>query len=1043
METKPTLFISYSNKDEELAHILEDRLKEYGIKIVYDKIIFDSGGDYQKDLLKSLINADAIIVLITSNSISSPYVMKELGMARSVAQESQGKKLLLPIIYGDVEIPNSIKDSYVIYWKDNFEKVIESIVGAVSNQFKNQNTESKNSENDNIEEREKSEITQSIENLKRTKNALSEKEILKRNYWLLKMNPATWEIENLDNGVTTFFNTYYFGEKRPEYYLFKRIKKGDRVLGFASGNYQSIVCEMEVVQEVGPNHAQGESFIMIIRSLINPHIPLNKFRKENPNILARLDQNLKPPELFFELNETSYSEILSSQVSIEVQLNKLFQPYFLTEGDHKETDDKLDFENDYKSFASIIALKRVTPPLAIGLFGNWGSGKSFFMEKLEKEIEKLTLEKDPEYFEHIVPVKFNSWHYSDTNLWASLITQIFESLNNYAQKKPNGQEAIEAIYKELNLTGIQLLETKKKIAINDEKANVLKQQKVEKEYEIERKKKTLNLWRAQDFIKLVFSDPYIQDDFQNIKNQFKDEKLIDNLNEIEEKYSEIDTAKDRVFKSLSLLKENNRGKWKGIWIIAVIFGILGWLAIGPFKEAIQKFINDSIFVSGLIVIWLANLMTQLSPYFSKVNQFYKRLKSLKETVEKEKEKVHLKEHDEIDRLEKEIESLTQEKNILQEEQIQTEERNEKLKKEIIDFGTGKMLANFLIDKSEDETYNKQLGIVSWIRKDFSKLNDLFQNQKIVQAKENDSIPQVQIDRIVLYIDDLDRCNENVVVKVLEAIHLLLAFPLFVVVVGVDPRWLNNALTVKYKNLFGNQIEKGNINENIYFNEAATSYDYLEKIFHIPFALKPINKVGREKLLQYLMRNEMSTNEINYIDSSTVTEALKFEDLTPETNQPSSKDKNEEYIQKNNHKIIKTTRERLVFTDKELEYMQKISPIFGQTPRTINRYVNIYRIIKAHGNLKVVGNFSKDEFMPLMFILAVIVGHSAFAEEFIANIAESSDDIIFSDFLKSLISKNRIIILLKSMDLEIEGMYMVNFKRNLELISRFSFRTILK
>ncbi len=41
----------------------------------------------------------------------------------------------------------------------------------------------------------------------------------------------------------------------------------------------------------------------------------------------------------------------------------------------------------------------------------------------------------------------------------------------------------------------------------------------------------------------------------------------------------------------------------------------------------------------------------------------------------------------------------------------------------------------------------------------------------------------RIDRIVLYIDDLDRCPEVKVVEVLQAVHLLLAYPLFVVVVG--------------------------------------------------------------------------------------------------------------------------------------------------------------------------------------------------------------------------------------------------------------------
>jgi hypothetical protein len=39
---------------------------------------------------------------------------------------------------------------------------------------------------------------------------------------------------------------------------------------------------------------------------------------------------------------------------------------------------------------------------------------------------------------------------------------------------------------------------------------------------------------------------------------------------------------------------------------------------------------------------------------------------------------------------------------------------------------------------------------------------------------------------VLYIDDLDRCPPRRVVEVLTAMQLLLALPLFVVVVAVDP-----------------------------------------------------------------------------------------------------------------------------------------------------------------------------------------------------------------------------------------------------------------
>lgn len=58
-----------------------------------------------------------------------------------------------------------------------------------------------------------------------------------------------------------------------------------------------------------------------------------------------------------------------------------------------------------------------------------------------------------------------------------------------------------------------------------------------------------------------------------------------------------------------------------------------------------------------------------------------------------------------------------------------------------------------------------------------------------EAVDTGSSPK-PVERIVLYIDDLDRCPPKRVVEVLEAVHLLLAFPLFVVVVGVDVRWVS-------------------------------------------------------------------------------------------------------------------------------------------------------------------------------------------------------------------------------------------------------------
>src|SRR5262249_31727599 len=57
-------------------------------------------------------------------------------------------------------------------------------------------------------------------------------------------------------------------------------------------------------------------------------------------------------------------------------------------------------------------------------------------------------------------------------------------------------------------------------------------------------------------------------------------------------------------------------------------------------------------------------------------------------------------------------------------------------------------------------------------------------------------------RIVLYIDDLDRCEPEKVVEVLQAVNMLLSFQLFVVLVAVDARWLSRSLEMQYPGFFG-------------------------------------------------------------------------------------------------------------------------------------------------------------------------------------------------------------------------------------------------
>ena len=1057
LQTFPNVFLSYSYQDKDLADQFVDDLSVNKININYDTNLLAAGQPIRDTLLEALRNADVILVILTPNSISSSNVMNELGIAQELVRKSERTKLLLPIICGNVQPPYSIADNRAIYMRQaksnskDYQKAISEIIQAINIFLDNSTRGNQNSELDYQSELDRNQKINSLQPLPFQSTEIR--------YWFFRMNPETWYFDRMKVGEKTFFSTYYLGVKRPEYKIFSAVKPKDIVLAYATKEYQSVVCEMEVTEPVGPDIAQGESFKMEVRRLIKPGIPLQRIESFIPEILPKLSLNKRPPELLFRISKIIYTEILAAENTQILPYENNYQPFYYTEGNHHGTSDQLDFENDINSFATVIALKKVEPPLAIGLFGNWGSGKSFFMEKLSEKIEQIAVLEGAEFIRNVVQVKFNSWHYSDANLWASLITQIFESLHEYTTKKQFGAEAIRAIYKDLNITNQQLEETQKKIEANVVQETVVQEKKTAVEEIIQQKKDRLDIWKARDFVKLVFSDPFIQDDFEKIKTEFRNEGLIDNINQIDEKLGKIHTASDQVIESFKLLKNNHKGKWVWIWILALLFAIAGWLVMGPLNAFIKEVINGAYIASGLFVIWVGNLITKLNPYFKRITGFYKRLKSLKEKIDKEKENVKLKEHDEVERLQNELATLATKKALLELEQKQITETRVKLETEIKEIGSGKLLANFLAGKSTDDAYIKQLGIISWVRKDFAKLNDLFQKQKTVQQTETDLQVEVQIDRIVLYIDDLDRCNEDVVVKVLEAIHLLLAFPLFVVIVGVDPRWLNNALSEKYKTLFGYREEKRvetntdvlyqSSEDNALLTGIATSYDYLEKIFQIPFALKPINKTSREKLIKYLIREEMVGDKAvigNQINVSITEKAPATDEVSASSADDLAKGiikGNDKETEDEKLKIEKKAKERLVFTEAELVYMQKISSLFGQTPRTINRYVNIYRIIKAHGNLKVVGDYSKEEFMPIMFVLGVIVGCSAYAEEFIAAISNADDNDGFNDFIATSKLHSILKTLLTPLANDFADIPLKDFKRNMELISRFSFRTLLK
>jgi hypothetical protein len=284
------------------------------------------------------------------------------------------------------------------------------------------------------------------------------------------------------------------------------------------------------------------------------------------------------------------------------------------------------------------------------------------------------------------------------------------------------------------------------------------------------------------------------------------------------------------------------------------------------------------------------------------------------------------------------------------------------------------LYSFIDRRSKSEDYKKHLGLISIIRRDFEILNDLFTDhnqeaEKIKNAKEFKDKFKKPLERIILYIDDLDRCPEENVVQVLEAVNLLMAFPLFVVVVGVDSRWVKNALIKMHALQFTGKL-RGNeaLDTNL---EMIESSNYLEKIFQIPFHLKEAKDTSVKDMIKRLAQSRAKVSR--YVEEGYVEEGYVVEGYVVN---PTTDIDNEEIVSSPSNttdSILIDKPETLILTNNEIALMQDMSEVIGNNPRSVKRFVNIYRIIKAHEEFEYKADSTNQELSAILFLLALPLG----------------------------------------------------------------------
>ncbi len=77
----PDIFVSYSSKDCEQASVLVERLRASGYSVWIDESGIDAASSWSKEIASALGGCKAVLLLLSSSSLASKNVAKELSVA--------------------------------------------------------------------------------------------------------------------------------------------------------------------------------------------------------------------------------------------------------------------------------------------------------------------------------------------------------------------------------------------------------------------------------------------------------------------------------------------------------------------------------------------------------------------------------------------------------------------------------------------------------------------------------------------------------------------------------------------------------------------------------------------------------------------------------------------------------------------------------------------------------------------------------------------------------------------------------------------------
>jgi hypothetical protein len=686
--------------------------------------------------------------------------------------------------------------------------------------------------------------------------------------------------------------------------------------------------------------------------------------------------------------------------------------------------DSLNIDRYVDAFARVAASKTLVPPLSVGLFGDWGAGKSFFMDRVHQRIHDLKpAESDAEsspYLRNICQIKFNAWHYAETDLWASLVSSLFHELRRYLDGPNTEGDEFNKLLNELEI--VTALQAEAQQQLDAAQTSLTKAKEAADQAEAALRELPPPAPPTDAELRAVLGKQ-VKEAFgataptvTELPTLLGEAYELTGREEFETARQGIETGETTVEEASRLVADtrvlaSRAGFWWRMLTAGKLFKtpyfwavVLAVVAIPLIFVAIESAVDvqvgwaagllEAVTVIGAVVAWVRTTLARAAPMLN-------RLDWIQAAIEREIDEAKTKDQESFEKARSAAAKVEDAARLAVKEaqdrlQVATEQA-QAAEAALRESRSDARLGKFIRERATSADYAQYLGLIAMIHRDFETMSALMERASSGQG--DSGLPRV--DRIVLYIDDLDRCYPpERVVRVLEAVHLLLFFPLFVVFVGVDSRWVSRSLNQYYEHMLSDESLQPITGSASTQRAPANSQDFLEKIFQVPFWLRRMDPPAVQRMIHSLI----TPAEIEAADTSAAESigegpaAGNQDGEQGPARQPPPPEPGKAAAQNvateaeldfaNLGEPASLPTEALQISQAELDFMDKVAPLMPRTPRSVKRFVNIYRLYKAALSTPALARFlgtpeHAGNYRAVQILLALVIGTPDFAKSVVS------------------------------------------------------------